>query len=161
MRPEELAGRVRQHQAGVLLDTNVLLLYLARKISPGYAEGWKRTPFTARHGDVLDAVVAAAHGRLVTTPHVLAEAGNLASEEVKRLLQGLVATVEERTLEARLVGKDPVFLRLGLADCGLLTMAGRHRRRPLIVTVDGPLTVELERRNLPVLNLNHIVFPTP
>lgn len=160
MRPEELAARVRQHQAGVLLDTNVLLLYLARKISPGYAEGWKRTPFTARHGDVLDLVVGVAH-RLVTTPHVLAEASNLASEEVKRLLQVLVATVEERTLEARLVGKDPEFLRLGLADCGLLTMAGRHRRRPLIVTVDGPLTVELERRNLPVLNLNHIVFPTP
>ena len=159
MRPEELEARVRQHQAGVLLDTNVLLLYLARKISPGYAEGWKRTPFTARHGDVLDLVVGVAH-RLVTTPHVRAEAPSDASEEAKRLSQVLGEAVEERTLEARLVGKDPVFLRLGLADCGLLTMAGRHRRRPLIVTVDGPLTVELERRKLPVLNLNHVVFPT-
>lgn len=154
-----LAARVRQHQAGVLLDTNVLLLHLARQVSEAYVGEWKRTAELLEpiYGDILDVVLASAK-KLITTPHVLTEASNLASEPVKPKLRELVPEVEERSISARVVAQDVAFLRLGLADCALLTMAGGAWRKPLIVTVDGPLTLELERRSLPFVNLNHVRF---
>src|SRR6478672_11163174 len=84
MPAERLASVVRKHQAGLLLDTNVLLLFLADRTGPRFTQAWSRT---AQYGEryllPLRAAVAAAH-HLVTTPHILTEATNLTTDGAAR-----------------------------------------------------------------------------
>jgi hypothetical protein len=166
MDPAALRARVRQHQAGLLLDTNVLLLFLADAVSTDFARRWKRTDwFAEEHVAVMQAATSEAK-RFITTPHVLTEATNLAGggaahdEERKRLnelLRSFASSADERYPAARVVAADAAFSRLGLAD--LAHAFHRRRARPLVLTDDAPLTKELEGRGLPVANLSHYAFP--
>jgi hypothetical protein len=163
---EYLARRVRGHQAGLLLDTNVLLVYLADKTSDQLAGTWKQTEgFTSDHVILIRGLVNAAH-RLVTTPHILTEASDLADHGVPRRwrtplrvhLREFMLNTRERHVEAQVVAKDDDILKFGLADLAQAFLSGR--KRPLVVTTDADVTGALERRRLPVVNLNHYVFPT-
>ncbi len=66
----------------MLLDTNVLLLYLMALADPSQVRTWKRTAsagFTELHVEFLGVAVEAAR-RLVTTPHVLTETTDLSDK---------------------------------------------------------------------------------
>lgn len=166
LNPGSLASRVRASQAGVLFDTNILLVHLARRAGGTCLADWKRTSSFADPGfvDLLDIVERSAK-KIITTPHILAEASNLScnpsypSQLVMEELRKFSNATAERSLVARRIANDPAFLRLGVADCGLIAMVDSRWRRPLVVTDDAPLTLELERRKLPVLNLRHYQFP--
>lgn len=161
-----LRALVRQHQAGLLLDTNVLLLFLAEAVGGNFARRWSRTDgFADEHIAALHAATIEAK-RFVTTPHVLTDATNLAGSGTARdhdrrrlneLLRAFAAEAEERYPRARIVAADSAFTRLGLAD--LAQAFHRRRSRPLVLTDDAPLTRELEGRGLPVANLSHYAFP--
>jgi predicted nucleic acid-binding protein len=161
-----LADLVRKHQAGLLLDTNVLLHYVAMVTDKASAVEWTRsTAFGESHFLALEVATRAAR-RLVTTPHVLTEATDLADrgmpdhlqDRFRETLRQFALATEERQVKARVVAGDPVFKRLGLAD--LAQAFHRKRSRPLVLTIDFPLYIELANRELPVANLNHFAFST-
>lgn len=166
MNEAALRARVKGHQAGLLLDTNVLLLFLADAVSADFARRWSRTEsFAEEHIAVMRAATSAAK-RFVTTPHVLTEASNLAiggarydedRTRLNELLRAFALKTEERYVRAATVATDSRFTRLGLAD--MAHVFHRRRSRPLVVTDDAPLTRELEERGLPVANLSHYAFP--
>ena len=162
---DRLLRRVRGHQAGLMLDTNVLLLHLAVLSAREGALAWKPTRnFIREHVVLLEGLVSAAH-RIVTTPHILTEATNLAAQggpeqlrdKVLYQLRHFAITTLERHVEAKRVAQDPEFSRLGLADLAQAFLGVRSR--PLILTIDAPLFAELEKRRVPAINLNHYVFP--
>ena len=77
MTSEELRTAALKQQGGVLLDTNVLVLYLIELAEIGAYRSFKRTKqFTPDHLEAL-ALAIKFSKRLVTTPHILAEAWNL------------------------------------------------------------------------------------
>lgn len=165
--PRELVALVRKYQAGLLLDTNVLLLFVAVAADRAFARRWKRTQmFTAAHIGLLELAVTSAR-EVVTTPHVLTEATNFlptdgdddpAFVRAAEILRAFAAGRRERHVEAKRVADDPDFLRLGLSDVAQISLASSRSRRPLVVTVDGPLTLALEARGLPCANLHHYSF---
>lgn len=165
MTPAAYQAAVRGQQGGVLLDTGVLLLYLIAEADPAAARSWKRTrQFTELHVAFLRAGIALAR-RLVTTPHVLTEVMNLSDGVPVRVrgryfdgLRAFIATARERCPSALTASTDPEFASLGLADVAQAWLP--NRGRPLVLTVDAGLFASLERRRLPVVNLNHLAFPT-
>jgi hypothetical protein len=179
-RLSDLQALVRKHQAGVLLDTNVLLLHLARLVSLEFAQRWKRTQFPVPFGkvpvydtaeqyaDVLLEVLTEAKRcniPVITTPQVLTEVSNFVNGDAKtadeKLLQQLfnefATENEERFVEAKLAAKDEQFNRLGLSDISLILL-GVRSHKPLVITLDALLCLELERRQHPVANLTHYAF---
>lgn len=162
MSPSELIAKVKKQQGGLLLDTNVLLLYLIEVTKPNAYGDWKWTrQFTREHVEVLGLAVATTK-RLITTPHVLAEASNLSEKLPPSIREGyfsafaeFVRGVHERFPRGRELVEDEAFSFLGIADLAQVLLP--RVRRPLIVTVDALLTVELEKRGLPVVNLNHCI----
>jgi hypothetical protein len=168
MSPTELlAATVRKHQAGLLLDTNLLLLFLADDANPEFARRWKRTARLA-HERYLVPLRAAVDvtSRMVTTPHVLTEATNLTTngavrdkdhKRLKQLLRDFTLGAKERFVLSKQLANDPAFTRLGLADVAQMFLS--RRRRPLVLTDDAPLAIELGRRGLPVANLTNYAFP--
>ncbi len=158
------AALVRRHQGGVLLDTNVLLLYLAVRTDIAALWEWKRlNRFTERHVEVLNTCIGVAK-HWVTTPHVLAEVTNFAESVPLRLrphyrenLRVFIAKARERWRRAALVASDKDFVRFGLTDTALAHLP--RRAKPVVLTVDADLAVGLENRGLPVLNLTNYVYP--
>jgi hypothetical protein len=162
MSVETILRKVGVQQGGVLLDTNVLLLHVMLSTDRNAARTWKKTEqFTERHAEFLDAILARAR-RLVTTPHVLTEVTNHSvgiprsvRDQYWRHLRVFIERARERSIDARAAAREPEFSTLGLADIAQSLLS---RGRPIIVTVDADLTASLERRRLPVVNLNHFVF---
>jgi len=161
-----LVAKVRRHQTGLLLDTNVLLLHLMDRTDPDFVFEWKLTrQFAHGHVFLLRAATGAAT-RLVTTPHVLTQVTDLAEQGIRSPdlrgrfwahLQAYALTTCERYVDARRVASDPQFSKFGLADLAQ-ALFSKHRT-PLVLTEDAGLYGELEQRRLPVANLNHFAFP--
>lgn len=162
---EDLRAKARRHQAGLLLDTQLLLLYLAYTTSDQLGVDWQQTEkqFTDNHVLMLRALVEGAR-RLVTTPHILTEASDLAGRAVPEKwrqpflsnLRAFMMRAGERYVEARRVARDDDILSIGLADLAQAFFSWRSR--PLVVTVDADVSAALEKRKLAVVNLNHFAF---
>ncbi len=114
----------------VLLDTNVLILYVVGLASPDYIARHKRLSAYSQHGrkafDALQDFVSFASA-LQCTPNVLTEASNLLGRRDDELslaildaFERLVGQMEERSVNSATALARPEFRRLGLADSASL-----------------------------------------
>jgi len=112
----------RHRGGGLLVDTNLLLLYLIGR-------NFKRTQaYTIEDFDLLERFMAEFKA-LITTPHVLTEVSNLGDlhgPEREAFRSLFVRTVErsiEHYHESRSVVNESCFRRLGLTDAGISALA--------------------------------------
>ena len=148
---------------GLLLDTNVLAAWIAGEYDPSLLGHKKLEAFGPADFDLLAELVADA-SRLVTTPHLLAEASNIvgncagrrrAFDATARLGELVTAAgVEERHAPAaELVAGDPVgFARLGVSDAAIAHLAGEA----VVVSADAELVVHLQAAGRAAVNFNHL-----
>jgi hypothetical protein len=156
----EPARLIQKHRAnGLLIDTNLFLLYLVGTTNERRIATFKRTQkYTIEDFHYLTQLVAQ-FKIVVTTPHVLTEVSNLAKldEPELRLLRGRFAAIIEKTHEIREASqelvKDGVFMRLGLADAAIARAA---REPKLILTDDLDLYLTLQHAGLDAMNFNEI-----
>ena len=142
---------------GVLLDTNLLLLYVAAGFDPKLVGRGRLGAFQPADVVTLKALVRPA-ARRVTTPHVLAETGNLLDQlvprrrhaEARAAFARVVRTLAEVTPAARRVVDDPEFARVGLTDAALGHLGDPP---PVVLTIDLPLVTRLSVAGLPCVNL--------
>lgn len=127
-----------------LLDANLLVLLVVGLYDRCEIARHRRTESSFRAVD-FDRVVAVLRsgGGLVVTPNVLTEASNLLGhgEDPKRmklaiLLRGIIEEAEEIGIPSRDAAGRAEFLRLGLADAGLVELALSGYT---LLTADGPL----------------------
>src|SRR5579862_2343589 len=123
----------RIRQAGtVLLDTNLLLLYLVGSCAPEWISRHKRTASYRMEEFRLLCVTLSWVRTLVVTPNILTETSNLARQigdpkrrfEIMRRLAMASSRSDERYVEsASLVAAFPQqFLRLGVTDAGIIDL---------------------------------------
>lgn len=86
MKPDAVLAPYRR--AGVLMDTNLLLLYLVGAFDPEEVPRFKRTSQFTPADFALLVRFLELFQRIVTTPHVLTEAGNLAGQLADHLRRG-------------------------------------------------------------------------
>ncbi len=151
---------INKHRAdGLLIDTNLLLLYLVGRTNKNRILTFKRTQrYTIEDFELVELLIAQ-FATLITTPHVLTELSNLGTlqgTELSRLRILFKETVEhtqEFYDESRHIVSDAAFNRLGLADAAITTLC---RRSMLVLTDDLPLYLGLTQRGVDVINFNHI-----
>jgi hypothetical protein len=85
---QDALGLIKQHQSkGVLVDTNLLVLYLVGKVNRKRIPSFKRTQtYTVEDFDLL-AHLMAWFGKLVTTPHILTHLLHFAKQSGRNLLR--------------------------------------------------------------------------
>ena len=153
-----LIGRYRG--AGVLVDTNLLLLYFVGAYDTSQLQNSSRTDvFEPEDFVVLDAFMRQ-FDQVVTTPHVLAETSNLLGQlrdDVKAacfpLLRQSIPLMREHRTPATTIGADPGFLQFGITDAAI---AEASPSAYLVLTDDLPLYAYLGSRGVDVLNFNNI-----
>ncbi|HYW43852.1 MAG TPA: hypothetical protein VE959_13400 [Bryobacteraceae bacterium] len=151
---------IEKHRAkGVLVDTNLLVLFLVGTVNRQRILNFKRTgDFTIADYDLLVRLIRW-FGKLISTPHVLGQVSDLTDlsgnelTEIRELFKVLVENIEESYDTSRLLVGDPAFKRLGLTDAAIATVCSRGI---LVLTADLQLHVALQERDIDALNFNHI-----
>ena len=157
--PEYIFNQFRGKR--VLLDTNLLLLFLIGSFERTRIGRFKRTAgFSEKDFDILAALVASFQV-IVTTPHVLTEVSNLANslpEHLKTLWAEhfalRAATLTEIFEPAVEVMREESFLAFGLTDAAI----HRVSTDTLVLTEDFRLSGYLISQGVAVLNFNELLF---
>lgn len=152
-------------QKGILIDTNILLLWFVGTVNRSRIEKFKRTKqFLPEDYDLLRGIIAY-FSKIVTTPNILTEVNSLANQlgEPERSLcfslfaQG-IPKFNEYYVESKTVVSIKNFTKFGLTDCGILNVA---HDKYLVLTDDLPLASYLQASGVDVINFNHLLDHSP
>ena len=150
--PDILSARLGPHRRrGLLLDSNLLLLYVVGISDRRLIRSFKRTQaFTDADFRLLVGLMSA-FDVLVTTPHVLTEVNGLmnalkgAHKPRVRARMSLAALEwDERHVPARDLVGAAAFLGFGLTDAALAALS-QSEDGPLVMSTDGALVQFISR----------------
>lgn len=150
----------RHRGRGVLIDANLLVLYLVGHVNRKRIANFRRTQsFTLKDFDLLVGLVNYLGPRIVSTPHVLSQTSDLTKlngdelRAVRDLMKALVEKIEEQYDPAKDLVSHPLFARLGLGDAGIATVCSK---KILVLTTDLALWIGLQNLGVDAVNFNHI-----
>ena len=146
----------------LLLDTNVLLLYLIGNADVSRVGGKRLQDFDLQDLQRLNRFVTK-RTRFVTLPNILSEASNLIGSGKQELMVGgsqllahFCSKVDEVYVESAVAAALPVYQRLGLTDAAIWKMSDSGVK---VLTCDNELHGLLRSKGIDVVNLRH--FRTP
>jgi hypothetical protein len=154
----------RHKQKGIILDTNVLLLFLAAVYQPSMIGNKRLSKYGAEDGELLKAYVFP-FKRILTTAHVLAETSNLARQivsgpllvELSRELHPLFCLGRPASFERCSINGLHIdirlFSQLGLTDSSLAVLVKKNR---LLLTDDLDLYVAATSSGGDAINFSHM-----
>lgn len=150
----------RHRRGGVLLDTNLLLLYFVGLFDQKIIPTFKRTKMFAKE-DYSTLLGVLRHFKMVvTTPNILTEVSNLSGQLPERLRLDYFETfahgttlLDEHYCSSSDISKMEELKRFGLTDAGIFRLA---KGNYLTITDDFRLSQYLQKKSIDVLNFNHI-----
>lgn len=150
----------KYRRTGILVDTNLLLLFFVGSLNRELIGKFKRADqFTADDFDRLVNVLDQ-FKIWITTPNILTEVSNLSgqlgepikSQYFEKFASG-IGWFNEAYIPSDLLSQEPEFKRFGITDVSLIQAAkGKH----LILTDDYRLSQYLQDQHIDVINFNHI-----
>ncbi len=158
---EDVAGLLSRYRSrGLLIDTNLLLLYFVGAYDPDRISKFKRTLiFTVEDFNTLSSIIRY-FGKVVTTPNILTEVSNLSNqlpEDVKLKYYSeftkQAAGLDEQYTAAEAICSLEHFKKFGLTDSGIINMV---KDKYLVLTDDFRLSNYLQSVGIDVINFNHI-----
>lgn len=142
----------KYRQKGILIDTNLLLLFVVGSLDPGLIPKVSRTAnYSVQDFQIVTKVIDFFDIK-ITTPHILTEVSNLIDRnEIQGALRTFVSIVVERFVESSKVITHNMFSAFGLTDVAILDIS---KDNYLVLTNDGPLIGLLKNNGVDVVNLD-------
>ena len=150
-------------QKGILVDTNILLLFFVGLTNPDRISRFKRTQQFIREDYELLIQILNRFPKVITTPNILTEVNSMLNQlgEPERNLAFLVlrqflaigSIFEELYVPSSQVIEREDFVRFGLTDCGISEVA---KDRYLILTDDFRLANTLQSQGIDTVNFNNL-----
>lgn len=145
---------------GVLVDTNLLLLYVVGAYSPPWIGRFKHTSaFTEDDLELLDRLLGQFQ-TVATTPSVLTEVSNVLGHlpsgpcrDCTELFRRLIPELNETHRSSEKLCEHPYFRQFRLTDTGIAEVSETSY---LVVTDDLPLYHALANDEQAVINFNHV-----
>jgi predicted nucleic acid-binding protein len=146
--------------AGLLVDTNLLVLYAVGTVNRNRIETFKRTrQYTKADYDLLVRVLRN-FDPLYTVAHVLAEVSNLTDLpgaerlQARLALKETISVLNEAEMPSTRAAEDRLYQDLGLVDAAIGAVARAHNCA--VLTDDKDLYLRLSHDNLNVFNFTHV-----
>jgi rRNA-processing protein FCF1 len=146
--------------AGLLVDTNLLVLYAVGTVNRDRIETFKRTrQYTKDDYDLLVRVLGNFE-RLHTVAHVLAEVSNLTDLpgaerlQARLVLKETISLLHEASMSSTRTAEDRLYEDLGLVDAAIGAVARAHNCA--VLTDDFVLYERLSRQNVTVFSFAHL-----
>lgn len=145
---------------GVLVDTNLLLLYVVGAYSPQWIARFKHTSaFTEDDFELLVRLLGQFQ-TVATTPHVLTEVSNFLGHlprdprlDCMELFRRLIPELDETHRASEELCEHPYFRQFRLTDTGIAEVA---KTSYLVVTNDFELYHAVANDEQAVINFNHL-----
>ena len=145
----------------VLLDANLLTMYLVAQLGDGEVEKFSRTrAYTTADAKILDKTLLGFKS-IITTAQVLTETANLLDwftgkkrEILFGYLSQFVITVDEKYLTAKQIILSPAFIKLGLSDAALFDIC--HLDKCVLLTADLDLYGFAAGHGIEAINFTHL-----
>jgi hypothetical protein len=154
----ELIQKYSAH--GLLVDTNLLLVFLIGQLDPKLIARFKRTQAFSPSEFRLLARFLAEFQKTYTTPNILTEINSLANQLPEKtrtdflvLFRKQIELVAEQYVPSVQISSEPLFKKCGLTDAATVVIA---RQRLLVLTDDFRLCGYLESQRVDFVNFNHI-----
>ncbi len=145
---------------GLLVDSNLLVLYVVGSVNPARISQFKRTrKYEVAHFRFLCQLLARQR-RLHTLPHILAEVSNLTDLGgpellvARGILRDTIAVLVEEPIPSVSVTSDEIYRRLGLTDSSIAEAARKTGCE--VLTDDFDLYKALWDEGIPVHNFTHL-----
>jgi predicted nucleic acid-binding protein len=143
----------------LLLDSNLLLLWITARFDMRLLATFKRVQMFTQADAFLLAWIIDQFKSVVTTTHVVTEVSNLGnslSSQTRLAWFALLSEFSSNTLEEThslnsLAARDE-FIRFGITDCALSSLAGKY----LVLTTDHRFSSYATNAGMTVLNFNDI-----
>ena len=150
----------RYRSRGVLVDTNILLLFFVGSFDRNLISRFKRTErYTPGDFDLLIRLLTR-FDRMVTTPNILSEVNGLSAqlgEPAKTAyfqhFSETIGLIAETYVVSAEAAKLDHFPKLGLTDSGIVQLV---KGKYLVLTDDFPLSGFLADAGIDALNFNHL-----
>jgi len=158
MIPLDLSGLDRS--AGLLIDTNLLVLYAVGGVNRNRIQAFKRTSGYDHKDYELLVRTMDGFAMLYTVAHVMAEVNNLidlAGREglkARRVLAATIAVLQEPHVPSLQAACGSYYEALGLADSAISIVA--REKKCAVLTDDLDLYLSLAKEGLPVLKFSHL-----
>jgi predicted nucleic acid-binding protein len=147
--------------AGLLIDTNLLVLFIVGSVNRNRIDNFKRTSkYSKEDFDLLLGVISGLGKPLYTVAHVLAEVSNLTVLQgperllARQVLKATVAVLKEPEMESVRASDAKEYPALGLVDAAIATVA--RENDCAVLTDDLDLYVALINRGIPTFNFTHL-----
>ena len=145
---------------GVIVDTNMLLLYAVGTFDMNQIAKFKRTQIYEKDDFRLLFTFLKQFNRVLTTPNILTELTNLTEnlnyQTNELFFQNLTQQIEildEQHIESKDLAKTKVFIKFGLSDSAIAELG---QQGFLVLTDDLKLFGFLSSKGIDCLNFNHI-----
>jgi len=144
---------------GILIDTNILLLWCVGTVNPKRISKFNRTEkFVVEDYETILKNLQY-FSKIVTTPQILTEVNNLVNQvgeperfQCLQVLAKQMTILDEFYIASAEIGKRDKFTKFGLTDCGIIEVA---RDKNLVLTDDFKLANYLPKTGIDTLNFNN------
>ncbi len=145
---------------GVLVDSNLLLVYFVGSHDPSRIARYKRTAaFSTDDFTLLDKLFRFFQ-KIVTSPNILTEVNSLSNQFPEDIRSSYypefakqIMLLEEHYLSSATVSASSAFKRFGLTDSCIAELA---RGKYLVLSEDLKLVLHLQNEGIDAINFNHI-----
>jgi rRNA-processing protein FCF1 len=150
----------KYYSKGILIDTNILLLYLVGRVNRDRIARFKRTAtFLPEDYDLL-LELTNNFQKVITMPNILTEVNSLANQlgeperrECLIIFTELISQITEKYIDSKIVKQHTEFSRFGLTDCGIIILA---KDKYLVLTEDLKLHLYLKAYGVDTINFNNL-----
>jgi len=147
---------------GIIIDTEIMLVYIVGSYDINYISKFKRTHPKYNPDDYKSiSKVLSCFRKKIVTPHILAELSNLSfqareekREDYFKAFSGLLKRTSEDYIDKDTVLTLPLLSKIGVTDLGIIEAAKKFDY--LVFTDDFPMTGLARKKGIDVLNLNDI-----
>jgi rRNA-processing protein FCF1 len=145
---------------GLLIDTNLLLVYFVGIYDRNLIGNFKRTiTFTIEDFEKLQRAFIF-FDRIVTTPNILTEVNSLSNQLPENIklkyfdkIKEQISRLEESYVESKVICELTHFPKFGLTDTGIINLV---KDNYLVLTDDFRLANYLEKIEVDVINFNRL-----
>ncbi|KAA5601928.1 hypothetical protein [Blastochloris sulfoviridis] len=147
----------RYRRAGVILDTNILLMLAVGSFDSNYISQHKNTKdFSVEDFHLLVSIVDQID-RVVATPNIITETDNLVrqnprGQDIRTQVRELISVIHEVPIASIKAVQSERYPGLGVADCATLLASDGV----LVITTDSALHVALLENERDAVNFNHL-----
>jgi hypothetical protein len=150
----------RYKNKGILIDTNLLLVYLIGSIKPELISKFKRTKSYIKEDYQTLHNLIDYFGLVVTTPNILTEVNNLPNSldgkytsRFYQIFSETIMVLEEHCMSSKKAAGTSEFGKFGITDTTLFYIS---KSNYLLLTDDFRLSQYVQSQNGDVINFNHI-----